>query len=299
MNDLNSSLVYKNQQNKYNQKTSTITFCGAPNVGKSTLLNQLLQCKLAICSPKPQTTRNNIRGILTKDDTQLILVDTPGIFRPKLSQLEKQIVKEAWGGMCGSDIICIILDAKKGIDSSAKTIIEKTKNNVDATPMIAIINKSDLISLDEKILLAKQLEDTGRFQEIFALSAKNGKGCSKLLEYFFSSAKNGPWQFAKDDLTDKDNNFIASEFVIEQLFLILSKELPYMLSCETEMFENNGQCITISVLVNIGKENHKKMILGTGGKNLKRIIRNASVNLENLLGLPVKLKIYIKLEKKR
>ena len=282
-----------------NQKTLTITFCGAPNVGKSTLLNQLLQCKLAICSPKPQTTRDNIRGIITRNNTQLVLVDTPGIFRPKLSQLEKQIVKEAWGGMCGTDLICVIIDAQKGIDGSAKTIIEKTKHNAKNTPLIAIINKSDLINFDKKILLAEQLKDTGRFQDIFSLSAKNGNGCNELLEYFFSLAKNGPWQFAEDDLTDKDNNFIASEFVREQLFLILSKELPYMLSCETELFDNDGQRVLISVLVKIGKENHKKMILGEGGKNLKRIIRNASRNLESLLGLPVKLNIYIKLEHKK
>ena len=299
MNNLNNLSVSINGRKQHNRKILTITFCGAPNVGKSTLLNQLLQCKLAICSPKPQTTRNNIRGIITRDDTQLILVDTPGIFRPKLSQLEKQIVKEAWGGMCGTDMICVIMDAQKGIDGSAKTIIEKTKNNAENTPLIVVINKSDLISFDKKILLAQQLEQTGRFQDIFSLSAKNGKGCNDLLNYFFSSAKEGNWQFAEDDLTDKDNNFIASEFVREQLFLILSKELPYMLSCETETFENDGKQISISVLIKIGKANHKKMILGSGGKNLKRIIRNASTNLENLLGLPVELKIFIKLEKKK
>lgn len=299
MNDFNrlSNLISNKEVKK--QKTLTITFCGAPNVGKSTLLNQLLQCKLAICSPKPQTTRDSIRGIITKNDTQLILVDTPGIFRPKLSQLEKQIVKEAWRGMCGTDMICIMIDAQKGIDGSAKTIIEKTKNNAENIPLVAIINKSDLINFDKKILLAQQLEQTGRFQDIFSLSAKNGKGCDELLNYFFASARDGKWQFAEDDLTDKDNNFIASEFVREQLFLILSKELPYMLSCETEVFDNDGKQVSISVLVKINKENHKKMILGSGGKNLKRIIRNASKNLENLLGLPVNLRIFVKLEKKK
>ena len=122
------------------KKTLTITFCGAPNVGKSTLLNQLLNCRIAICSAKPQTTRFNIKGILTIGETQLVLIDTPGILRPKLSQLEKQIVKEAWQGFCGTDLICLILDGKKGFDKSALTILDKTKTN-DAK-MICVINKS-------------------------------------------------------------------------------------------------------------------------------------------------------------
>ena len=216
-------------------KVLTITFCGAPNVGKSTLLNKLLGCKLSICSSKPQTTRYNIKGILTKDDTQLIFIDTPGIFLPKLSQLEKQIVKEAWQGLCGTDLICLIIDGKKGFDKSAKTILEKTK--MQNIPFICVINKSDLLKMEEKILLANQLANTNMFCEIFSLSAKNGKGCDELIKYFFQQAKDGDWKYNEDDLTDKDNNFLASEFVREQLFKFLNKEIPYMLSCETEFFE--------------------------------------------------------------
>ena len=132
---------------KYMQKSLTITFCGTPNVGKSTLLNRLIGCKLAICSPKPQTTRTNIKGILTKDDTQLVLIDTPGIFHPKLSQLEKQIVKEAWQGLCNTDLICLIIDAQRGLDKPVLNILDKTKAN--GIPIVAVINKSDLSSFDE------------------------------------------------------------------------------------------------------------------------------------------------------
>ena len=279
------------------QKRLTITFCGAPNVGKSTLLNTLMKCKLAICSPKPQTTRYNIRGILTDKDTQLVFVDTPGIFRPKLSQLEKQIVKEAWQGLCGTDLICLIIDAKKGIDGSALKILEKTKQN--NIPIIGVINKSDLLTMDEKVLLANQLSKTGCFEDIFSLSAKKNKGCDELLRYFFNCAKTENWLYQEDEITDKDNNFIASEFVREQLFLILQKELPYMLSCETEFFEENEDEVLISVVVKIGKENHKKMILGNGGRNIKKIIKNASTNLERLLLKRVHLKIFIKLDNKK
>ena len=283
------------QQSK--QKTLTITLCGAPNVGKSTLLNKLLGCKLAICSSKPQTTRYNIKGVLTKGENQLIIVDTPGIFRPKLSQLEKKIVKEAWQGICGVDLMCLIIDAGKGIDGSAKKILEKTyTNNI---PIIAVINKSDLLTMDEKILLAKQLEETGRFIDIFSLSAKTGRGCDELLNYFFQKTHQGNWQFNEDELTDKSNDFLASEFVREQLFIILSKELPYMLSCETDFFEIKDDKISISVVVKICKENHKKMILGSCGRNLKRIIYNASLNLEKLFGKKVDLKIFVKVDKKK
>ena len=278
------------------QKSLTITFCGATNVGKSTLLNRLINCKLAICSPKPQTTRVNIRGILTKDNTQLVFIDTPGIFRPKLSQLEKQIVKEAWQGLCGTDIICLILDAERGLNKSVLNILEKTKTN--GIPVIAVINKADLVSFDEKVLLADKLWKTNRISEVFSLSAKTGKGCDDLLKYFFNNAVEQHWQFGKDDITDKDSNFIASEFVREQLFLLMQKEIPYMLSCETEMFTTENGINNISVVVKVGKDNHKKIILGKNGSNLRKIIKNASKNLEVILNGKVSLKIFIKVENK-
>ena len=280
------------------KKQLTITFCGAPNVGKSTLLNTLLNCKLAICSPKPQTTRFNIKGILTdnKTQTQLVLIDTPGIFKPKLSQLEKQIVKEAWQGLCGTDLICLIIDGEVGLDKSALTILDKTKTN--SIPVVGIINKSDLLKPEDKILLAEKMWKTGRFVDIFSLSAKKNKGCDELLKYFLSKAKVGEWMFAEDDITDKDNNFIASEFVREQLFLILEKEIPYMLSCETELFNSTADGLEISVLVNVGKENHKKIILGKSGENIKKIIKRASINIENLLQQLVKLKLFVRVNKK-
>ena len=278
------------------QYSLTITICGAPNVGKSTLLNRLIGCKLAISSPKPQTTRFNIKGILTKDNKQLVFIDTPGIFKPKVSQLEKQIVKEAWQGFWGIDLACLVIDAEKGIDKSAKLVLEKTKNN--NINMIAIINKADLVSMEQKILLSKELWSYNKFAEIFSVSAKTGKGCDKLLDYLLSITKQQDWQFGKDELTDKDSNFIVAEFVREQLFLYLEKELPYMLSCETELFQQNEDCIEISVLVKVGKENHKKIILGKNGNNLRKIIKKASINLEGILGRQVKLKIFIKYDKK-
>lgn len=281
------------------RKQLTITFCGAPNVGKSTLLNALMNCKLAICSPKPQTTRFNIKGILTNNEnqTQLVLIDTPGIFKPKLSMLEKQIVKEAWQGLCGADLICVIIDGTIGLDKSALTILDKTKTN--NVPIIGIINKSDLLKTEDKILLAERMWNTGRFVEIFSLSAKKNKGCDNLLKYFFSKAKVGEWMFDEDDITDKDSNFIASEFVREQLFLILEKEIPYMLSCETELFNQTSDGIEISVLVNVGKENHKKIILGKNGENIKKIIKRASQNIENILQQKVQLKLFVKTNKKK
>lgn len=278
------------------RRSLTITFCGRPNVGKSTLMNTLMDCKVAICSPKPQTTRENVRGILTQGDCQLVFVDTPGIFKPKLSQLEHQIVKEAWQGFCGTDLICLIVDGSEGFDSSAKSILEKTKQS--GVPFIGVINKSDLIDIDRKILLADEMWKTGRFKEIFSLSAKKNNGCEQLLQYFFDNAVNREWMFQEDDISDKDNNFFASEFVREQLFNMLQQELPYMLSCETEMFKETADGIEISVLVKVGKSNHKKMILGHSGNNLKRIIRNASRNLEELFQKPVRLKIFVRNEKK-
>jgi len=283
-------------QNQGAKKTITVTFCGAPNVGKSTLLNKILGRKITICSPKPQTTRNNIRGIIVKNNTQIVIIDTPGIFKPKSSQLEKQIVKEAWSGFCGSDLICLIIDAKKGINKSTTEILKKILLN--KIPIVAVINKSDLLTMNEKFSLADKLNNMNNFVDIFSLSAKTGRGCDDLLKYFIKSAHNGIWQYHEDELTDKSGEFIASEFVREQLFIILSKELPYMLSCETDFFQNNDESMFISVVVSIKKENHKKIILGSNGDKLKKIIHNASVELERLFGKHVELKIFVKLDKR-
>ena len=279
------------------QKSLTVTFCGAPNVGKSTLLNRLLGCKISICSPKPQTTRDNIRGILTENETQLIFVDTPGIFKPKHSQLEKKIVKEAWKGFCGSDLICLIIDCQIGFNNSADIILNKISNN--KTPVICVCNKSDLVKIDEKILMAKELNEKQRFDDIFFLSAKTSKGCDNLLNFFFDKAKQRQWSFDENNLTDKNNNYFASEFVREQLFLMLQKEIPYMLFCETENFAYENNIAYISVVIHVAKQNHKKIILGKNGYTLKKIIRRASVNLEKLLGCGVCLKLFIKVDPKR
>lgn len=279
-------------ENCTNQQTLTITFCGAPNVGKSTLLNRLLGCKLAICSSKPQTTRFNIKGILTKDNKQLVLIDTPGIFKPRLSQLEKQIVKEAWQGLCGTDLICFIIDGSVGFNKTTFIMLEKLAKN--GAPIIAVINKSDLIGMDDKIKLANKFLETGLVKDVFSLSAKKNKGCDELLNYFFGNTKKSEWMFSEDDITDKDQNFLASEFVREQLFQILQQELPYMLTCETEIFNESADFVEISVVVNVGKENHKKILLGKNGSNLRKIIHRASVNIENLIGKPVKLKIFVR-----
>ena len=278
------------------QRSLMITFCGAPNVGKSTLLNRLLNCKISICSPKPQTTRENIRGILTQNNVQLVFVDTPGIFKPKHSNLEKKIVKEAWKGFCGADLICLIIDCQFGLDASSKAILKKVSNN--KVPVICIVNKADLVKMDEKILMAKKLNEMQRFDDIFFLSAKTSKGCDNLLNFFFDKAKQKQWIFSENDFTDKDSNYFAAEFVREQLFLILQKEIPYMLFCETERFFYDNKSANISVIIFVAKQNHKKIILGKNGYTLKKIIRRASVNLEKLLGCGVCLKLFIKVDEK-
>ncbi len=278
------------------RKTLSVVFCGAPNVGKSTLLNRLLGCKLAICSPKPQTTRFNMKGVITKDKTQIVVIDTPGLFKPRASQLEKQIVKEAWRGLCGADLICLMIDAKIGLNRLATETLRKI--SVNKIPIVCIINKSDTIKMDDKILLAEKLWATDFFVDIFSLSALTGKGCEELLNFLFQKARVGDWTFDEDDITDKKSDFITSEFVREQLFITLQKELPYMSICETESFEENDSEILASVVIIIKKQNHKKIILGKNGDNLRRIIRVASINLEKLFGKRVRLKLFVKYDKK-
>ena len=152
--------------------------------------------------------------------------------------------------------------------------------------------------MDEKILMAKKLNEMQRFDDIFFLSAKTSKGCDNLLNFFFDKAKQKQWIFSENDFTDKDSNYFAAEFVREQLFLILQKEIPYMLFCETERFFYDNKSANISVIIFVAKQNHKKIILGKNGYTLKKIIRRASVNLEKLLGCGVCLKLFIKVDEK-
>jgi GTP-binding protein Era len=273
-----------------------VAISGIPNAGKSTLVNHFVGCQVGIISPKPQTTRHSVKGILTENEKQIVFIDTPGAIKKRSSILEKKIAKEAWNSFYEADLVCILIDGTKGITQDDKTMVENAKK--ESIPVVFVINKSDLIKFEHKFLLAEKLNELYPESEIFSLSAKNGNGCTALLDYIKSKTHEGEWLFDKDSFTNQDSKTIAAEVVREQIFNFTNQELPYAVHCETEFFSENDEQIQASVIVFATKANHKKIILGKNGSMIRKIIANAATKLEEILGKKVQLKIFIKIDDK-
>ena len=213
-----------------NQKCGFVALMGAPNVGKSTLVNNLVGSKISIVTPKVQTTRASIKGIYTHDDTQLIFIDTPGLFNAK-EKLEKAIVKEAWSRVEEADHLALLVDAKKGICKDTAQVIKSLKQQGKKAALI--INKIDLIKRESLFDLATELNNEGVFTETFMVSALKGDGTQKLIEYFSSIAKDGPWMFPEDQIMDAPIKFYAAEVTREKIFMKTHNIITRMLNaCE-------------------------------------------------------------------
>jgi GTP-binding protein Era len=277
-----------------NKKYISVAFAGLPNAGKSSLLNKIVGEKISIISPKAQTTRNIIRGVVVEGDTQLVIVDMPGIFVPKTGRmLERKIIKNAWIGVHDSDIIGVIIDSHVGVTNAVRTlIIDISKKQKD---IIFILNKVDLVKKDKLLLLAGQLKDIyPDFREIFMVSATKGDNVKKLKDYLLSLAKPSPWLFNEDEITDAPSKFLASEITREKLFLKLESDLPYSIDVYTEKWEefDNGS-VKIQQVVRVLKDSQKAIVLGRRGEMLKRVNIEAREEMEDLFGRRVHLFIFV------
>lgn len=213
-------------------RSAFVALVGHSNVGKSTLLNILVGCKVSIVTHKVQTTRARIKAILTQDDAQIVFVDTPGIFKPK-KFLEKCVVKNAWSAFSGVDLFCIVVDPRYNIDDPLKDIIRKSDKNA-----ILIINKIDLVRPSKLLTVASQLNELGDFKHVFMISALKNSGVEDLKEFLLKQAQEGPWHFDKDAQTDMPVKFNLAEILREKLLLRFHKEIPYSLTTETEDIKN-------------------------------------------------------------
>lgn len=274
-----------------NQKLLTICIVGKPNAGKSTLLNRLIGQKISIVTPKVQTTRSIITGIVTLNDTQLILFDTPGIFEPK-KRLEKAMVRCAWSSLNGADMVVLILDSSKKINELSDKIIDRL--NEQRLNLVVLLNKSDL-----KSKLTKENEEfihtkcPGR--KVFHISALTGQGVEDFSSYLINSAKISNWHYEEDDLTNLPMRFIASEITREQLFLNLQEELPYNLTVESESWQQQKDgSVKINQVIIVSRETYKTIILGKNGSMIKLIGSNARKNIEEFLGQKVHLFLFVK-----
>jgi GTP-binding protein Era len=278
-----------------------VALIGAPNAGKSTLLNQLVGAKVSIVTPKVQTTRSRITGIAMEGPAQIIYVDTPGIFEPK-RRLDRAMVTAAWSGVADADAAVLLIDAGRaakadGIDPDTRRIIDglKSAKRPKRGAMILAINKIDTVDRPDLLQMAETLNAEGVFDRIFMISALNGDGVADLRDHLVSLIPHGPWLYPADQLSDIPQRLLAAEVTREKAFLQLHQELPYALTVETEAWqERQDGSVRIDQVIIVGRENHKAMVLGHGGSKVKAIGSAARQELEKQLERRVHLFLHVK-----
>jgi len=278
------------------QKFGIISLVGAPNAGKSTLTNALLGQKISIVSPKVQTTRNVIKAILVEGETQLVLLDTPGVFLPRSDKiLERLIVKSAWQGIRDSHFVCFLIDAERGLDAENIRIINEIKKD-NFTPAI-ILNKIDLVKKARLLEVMQTLTQMG-LNDIFLISATTKDGLAELKNFMLSKCTESPWQYNEDDITDAPMRAIASEITREKLFLRLDQELPYSLTVKTDDYKvaPNGS-ITIHQTILVLKDSQKGIILGKNGILIKEVGMESRQEIAKIAGAKVSLFLFVKVKK--
>lgn len=275
-------------------KSLSVCIIGKPNAGKSTLLNHIIGQKISIVTPKVQTTRSIITGIVTFDDTQLILFDTPGIFQPK-KKLEKAMVRCAWSSLNSANVIVVIIDSSSKLDEMTTEIIDRISSI--NTPIVFLMNKIDLKSkyyMENINFVEKAIPNA----KMFNISALNGSGIDGFLDYLKKQATATGWMYDADDMTNLPARFLAAEITREQLFLKLDQELPYNLTVEYEAWEEKKDgSVKINQVIIVSRDSHKNIIIGKRGALIKEIGSVARVNIEKLLGRKVHLFLFVKVRK--
>jgi GTP-binding protein Era len=269
-----------------------VALIGAPNAGKSTLTNALVGSKVAIVSPKVQTTRALVRGIVMEGRAQLILVDTPGIFSPK-RRLDRAMVTTAWGGAHDADVVALLLDAKKGFDPEAEAILEKLGEV--RQPKLLILNKVDLVEKTKLLALAQAVNDRGQFGATFMISALSGNGVDDVRKWLAEQVPEGPWLYPEDEVSDAPVRQLAAEITREKLYHKLHQELPYQSTVETEVWtERKDGSVRIEQTVYVERESQRKIVLGKGGQTIKSIGEASRRELAEILEKPVHLFLFVK-----
>lgn len=269
-----------------------VALLGAPNVGKSTLLNRLVGAKVSIVSPKVQTTRHRVLGIAVTGGDQIVYVDTPGIFTPK-KRLDRAMVAAAWGGASDADVVVLLADAKLGFDGDARRIVAGLAKA--GRRALLVLNKIDLVKRETLLELAETFNKEGAFEETFMISALNGDGVEALLEAVRARLPAGPWLFPEDQLTDMPQRLMAAEVTREKAFIQLHQELPYAIDVETESWteQDNGE-VRVEQIVYVRRDSQKGIVLGKGGSRIKAIGSAARADLEEMFGHKLHLFLHVK-----
>lgn len=275
------------------KKTGFIAIVGRPNVGKSTLLNSILGEKVAIVSPKPQTTRNRITGIYTKDDCQFVFLDTPGIFKPK-NKLGDYMVNSAEGTMKNADAVIMVVEVGREAIHVEKEIIHQLKN--DSIPAILAINKTDTQNADVLAETIKSFAQLHDFEAVVPICAKNGKMVDVLLDECEKFLAESEWFFSDDMITDQPERQIAAEIIREKLLRALDKEVPHGIAVVIEDFKEEGSLLSIRAEIFCEKETHKRIIVGKKGETLKRVGSYARQDMEKMFGIKIYLNLWVKVK---
>ncbi len=270
-----------------------VAVLGASNAGKSTLVNLLVGAKVSIVSPKVQTTRSRVRGIVVEGNTEIVLVDVPGIFKPK-RRLDRAMVATAWTESDDADERLLLIDVKRGLDDDTARIIAQLEK--DKRPTILVLNKIDTLPKEKLLPLIEKLKGYSIFKETFMISAKTGENVKELLNYLVSQMPPGAFMFPSDSLSDLPNRLFAAEITREKLYLNLQQELPYSVAVETNKFERNTEKgdIRIEQTIYVEREGQKAIIIGKGGAMLKKIGSAVRYELTQIFECPVHVFLFVK-----
>lgn len=273
-----------------------IALVGAPNAGKSTLLNALVGTKVSIVTHKAQTTRAQIRGVVTEGPSQIVFIDTPGIFAPK-RRLDRAMVGAAWTGAGDADLVALIVDAERGVTDEVATLLDGLANV--RHPRALVLNKIDLIPHEKLLGLAADINARLKFEATFMLSALRGHGVKDFLDWAATHIPPGPWHFPEDQLTDLTLAITAAEVTREKLFLRIHDEIPYNATVETEKFTIQGDgSYRIDQVIYVTRDTHKKIVLGAGGQTIKSIGAESRKELMQIFEVPVHLFLFVKVREK-
>lgn len=266
-----------------------VALIGEPNAGKSTLLNRMVGAKVSIVTHKVQTTRARIRGIAMHGTSQIVFVDTPGIFRPR-RRLDRSMIAAAWGGAADADIVVLLIEAHRGLTDGVQAILDALREKAGGHPVALAINKIDRVKAEELLALSQKMNEAFPFVRTFMISAERGHGTEDLLAWLAAEVPEGPWLYPEDQIADLPMRMIAAEITREKLTLRLHEEIPYQLTVETENWEERQDgSARIDQVVYVSRAGHKGIVLGKGGETIKAVSRAAREELVEFMGRPVHL----------
>lgn len=274
------------------ERCGFVALIGAPNAGKSTLVNRAVGAKVSIVTHKVQTTRAIIRGVALVGSSQIVFVDTPGIFAPK-RRLDRAMVDTAWSGARDADVICVLLDSKKGLEADTQTVLEKVADLPQKK--VLLLNKIDTIPAERLLELTQAAHEQVAFDETFMISALNGDGVDDLMAHLAGAVPKGPWLYPEDQISDLPMRNLAAEVTREKLYLRLHDELPYRSSVETTQWKDlKDGSVRIEQTIFVERQSQKKIVIGRGGQAIKAVSAAARSEIADMVDRPVHLFLFVK-----